>query len=278
MPVKLKYEIKLLLNNFFLRTKANGKGKCEVITVENVGGEDLLSTYSEKLLGLHINADFVWSTHIDKLSIELKKRTGLLRRIQKRVPKEKIVIIAEAIFNSLLRYGVAVFLKPVYDKEDLKMKKLPKDTTTLQTLQNSMLRVIFGLRLKNHINMKNVREEIKMMSVNQISVYHTLLEAYNVMRHLSSEQIHMKWKIIEKKYALRSITKKDLNVPEKPKLKCLGFTYNGAKLFNMLPCRMREPRTLIYLKHCQKSGYGKISLHINHHNLFISYIMIAVCL
>ena len=152
----------------------------------------------------------------------------------------------EAIFNSLLRYGVAVFLKPVYDKEDLKMKKLPKDTTTLQTLQNSMLRVIFGLKLKNHINMKNVREEIKMMSVNQISVYHTLLEAYNVMRHLSSEQIHMKWTIIERKYALRSITKGDLKVPDKPKLKCLGFTYNGAKLFNMLPVQMRkleEPNT-----------------------------------
>jgi hypothetical protein len=47
-----------------------------VIRVENVGGENLVSTYSEKLLGLHINADFVWSTHIDKLSIELKKRIG----------------------------------------------------------------------------------------------------------------------------------------------------------------------------------------------------------
>jgi hypothetical protein len=79
----------------------------------------LVITYSEKLLGLHINADFVWSTHIDKLSIELKKRIGLLRRIKKRVPKEKIVIIAEAIFNSLLRYGVAVFLKPVYDKVEI---------------------------------------------------------------------------------------------------------------------------------------------------------------
>ena len=31
-------------------------------------------------------------------------------------------------------------------------------------------------------------------------------------------------------YALRSITNKDLKVPEKPKLKCMGFTYNGAKL------------------------------------------------
>jgi hypothetical protein len=62
----------------------------------------------------------------------------------------------------------------------------------------------------------------------------------NVMRHLSSEQIHMKWKLVERKYALRSITKKKLNVPEKPKLKCLGFTYNGSKLFNMLPIKMKQ--------------------------------------
>ena len=33
-----------------------------------------------------------------------------------------------------------------------------------------------------------------------------------------------------------------INVPEKPKLKCLGFTYNGAKLFNMLPFQMRETK------------------------------------
>ena len=59
-------------------------------------------------------------------------------------------------------------------------------------------------KLKNRVNMKNLREEIKTMSVNQISVYHTLLEAYNVMRHLSSEKIYMKWKITERKYALKS--------------------------------------------------------------------------
>ena len=52
-------------------------------------------------LGLHINADFGWSTQIDQLSIEIKKRIGLLRRIKKRVPKEKNIIIAEAILNTL---------------------------------------------------------------------------------------------------------------------------------------------------------------------------------
>ena len=44
-------------------------------------------------------------------------------------------MIAEAIFNSLLRYGVAVFLKPVYDEEDLNRRKLPQNTNVLQTLQ-----------------------------------------------------------------------------------------------------------------------------------------------
>ena len=52
----------------------------------------------------------------------------------------------------------------------------------------------------------------------------------------------MKWTIIEKKYALRSSTNKNIKVPEKPKLKCMGFTYNGAKLFNMLPAQMREAK------------------------------------
>ena len=32
----------------------------------------------------------------------------------------------------------------------------------------------------------------------------------------------------KKKYSLRGITNNDLKVPEKPKLKCLGFTYNEA--------------------------------------------------
>ena len=37
-------------------------------------------------------------------------------------------------------------------------------------------------------------------------------------------------------------TNTDLKVPEKPKLKCTGFTYNGAKLFNMLPPQMKETK------------------------------------
>ena len=45
----------------------------------------------------------------------------------------------------------------------------------------------------------------------------------------------LRGKICPEKY-----DKKQLNVPEKPKLKCLGFTYNGAKLFNILPIKLKK--------------------------------------
>ena len=80
-----------------------------------------------------------------------------------------------------------------------------------------------------------------------------LLEAYNIMRHISSEQIHEKWTNIDK----RNITNNDLKVPEKPKLKCLGFTYSGAKLFNMVPLQMRETRNPNGLKTMSKDWIWK---------------------
>ena len=55
----------------------NSRGRGESITVNNIEGEKIQLTHTEKLLGIHINSNFDWSTHIDKISIELKKRTGI---------------------------------------------------------------------------------------------------------------------------------------------------------------------------------------------------------
>ena len=42
----------------------NSKGKSGKISAQIIGNEIINSTYSEKLLGLHINSDFQWNTHI----------------------------------------------------------------------------------------------------------------------------------------------------------------------------------------------------------------------
>ena len=89
--------------------------------------------------------------------------------------------------------------------------------------------------------MKKLREKWKMMSVNQLSVYHTLIETYNIIEKSSSEKIRTK--IVsaqEKAYHLRSGANRDLRVPAKPRLNCQGFSYCATKLYNKLPTEIRN--------------------------------------
>ena len=72
-------------------------------------------------------------------------------------------------------------------------------------------------------------------------VYHTLIEAYNVIKNSSSDQIKQKWSNKqENKYFLRSENSNNQKVPEKPISNCIDFSYTGAKLFNKLPSDMKE--------------------------------------
>ena len=59
----------------------------------------------------------------------------------------------------------------------------------------------------------------------------------------------MKWE--EKKdhkYTLRSSVNNELNVPKKPSIKSMGFSYNAPKLFNMLPSEIQETENIITFK------------------------------
>ena len=49
-------------------------------------------------------------------------------------------------------------------------------------------------------------------------------------------------KVQKNEYTLRSSIKNDLKIPEKPKAKCMNFTYYGSKLFNSLPSNIKEAK------------------------------------
>ena len=59
-----------------------------------------------------MSADLDWKVHIETLEKLLKQRLGLLRRIKYKIPKDKLQIVAEAILNSKIRYGIAVYGRP----------------------------------------------------------------------------------------------------------------------------------------------------------------------
>ena len=130
------------------------------------------------------------------------------------------------------------------EKEDLKAEHLPGETRTLQTLQNDMIRAVYGIRKDQHVNMRKLREEIRMMSVNQMGVYHTIVETYNITVKGSSEQLRAKMlPQEEQRYALRSRDHGDLRTTMKPKANCTGIVYFGPKIWNQLPSQIKEAKS-----------------------------------
>ena len=93
------------------------------------------------------------------------------------------------------------------------------EASSLQTMQNNMLKVIHGLR------MERLREKIKTMSVNQVAVYHTIMEVFNIIFPQNKSKISR----FTKKDTVKN-TNNFIRVPEISMKKCTGFTYCWAKL------------------------------------------------
>ena len=204
-----------------------------------VGGEILETSASEKLLGLIVNSDLNWTTHVDKLSTTLKQRLGFLRRIKYKVNSNKLQMIAEAIFQSKLRYGISVYTIPKFEFNNLEQAMDP-NISKLQVIQNDMMRLLIGKDRKSHTNMEKLRNELGMMSVNQLSVYHVAIEMFNIINNKSSESLHEEMKMESRGYGLRGLEEGKVRVPEKGKKSCNGFHYMGPKLWNFLPKHIRK--------------------------------------
>ena len=78
-----------------------------------------------------------------------------------------------------------------------------------------------------------------MFSVNQLNCYHSLIEAFNIIRHGSSEKIHDKW--LPRNQSLYSNRRQhDVKVPKVEHVRSQGFSYHAAKMWNQLPVNIKE--------------------------------------
>ena len=74
---------------------------------------------------------------LDILLIDLNKKIGQMRRMVNKIPRGKLLMIAEGIFQSKIRYGIALYLKPIYEVEDVKARKLSTEASKIQVIQNN---------------------------------------------------------------------------------------------------------------------------------------------
>ena len=143
---------------------------------------------------------------------------------------------------SKVRSGLAVYSKPKFEFNHQEQSMDP-DIAKLQVIQNDLLRLMQGKRRQSHTNMQKLREELKFMSINQLSCYHVAMEMYNIINHSSSDLLKEEFKIEKGRYELRCLNDGKVKAPEKGKKNCTGFSYIGPKFWNYLPCHIRKTTT-----------------------------------
>ena len=116
-------------NVFFLGTSCWCSSK-----IKNVGGGliscnfSLIAAYEPPSQFHNFLATSTWCTSKEHIfHVEFRSRR-IFFFLKWKIWK-KLNLIAEAIFNSKIRYGIPVYITPVFGEEELKLKRLSKNTS-----------------------------------------------------------------------------------------------------------------------------------------------------
>ena len=186
-----------------------------------------------KSLGVYIDEDLTWHSHIHKLCKKIASAIGAIKRVKPFVPQSTLL----NIYNSLVQSH--------FDYCSLVWGNCGK--TLSNKLQNRAARVVTSSNydvdvdsLFHNLSWKDLKSQRQIQ--NALMVFKSLNGL--VPEYLTSKFI----KRNESNYSLRDLVGK-LVVPF-PRTNYIknSFSYSGATLWNSLPCNIREPGSLNQFK------------------------------
>ena len=125
------------------------------------------SEKQHKFLGFHLNDQFNFDAHIDKVCNKLLKANFVLRKVKNQINAKQKTLIYNAIFKSNMEYGVGF-----WGQNENKTKKIVK-------LQKNALRYIYGASNKVHskplMRKYNILSFEDVVKINQLSIAHSVV-------------------------------------------------------------------------------------------------------
>ena len=109
----------------------------------------------------------------------------MIKRLREVLPYGQLSAVGEALINSKIRYGTAVYGSVRLSVEDPKIYEMHR----LQVLQNSLMRIVLGKRRTDHISVESLLQSTGYLSVNRLAAYHTLLEMFSIVKFVSIPNI-----------------------------------------------------------------------------------------
>lgn len=213
----------------------NEKGKEKLEEEIKVQNDIIQSSKNETLLGMKISANLQWKDHCNELKNTLRHRLFIIRQIREALPRKILPSIAEALFNSKVRYGIAAYGKIRLSENDTETGVMKQ----LQVLQNNMLRLITFKKLQDRIPIHELLKRTNMMSVNQMLAQHMMNEMWSIMYEQSNSDI---LEIVSKNsnYPTREVCHSKLNIIPQKFARKWGFMNQISSIWNKAPLEIRE--------------------------------------
>ena len=156
-----------------------------------VDGKEVTQSESEKLLGVVINSELTWRTHLygdnenEGLVPQLSKRIGILKKLSTRMSKDRLKQFASGIFYSKLSYCLPVFghvfgLESYKESNNRYTSYTTADNNRLQVLQNKLNRLITGAQQGTPTS--KLLEQTDSLSIQQMIAFQTMVMTAKILK------------------------------------------------------------------------------------------------
>ena len=201
----------------------------------NIDGVLIEESLVEKHLGVLISNNLKWDEHIHNLCSKLRQKLGIISRLLQAIPRDHMLKIVDAFFMSHIRYGLAIYGKVRFQSSDPVNQLVRK----VQVLLNDALRLVFNVRMEDHVKVEDLLARADMLSVNQLTAEVILCETWKSQNNTVFDSLFRSMSH-ESGLVTRSVTRRDL-VPENFTRNAKNqFHYQAVKLWNLAGEKIRS--------------------------------------
>lgn len=186
-------------------------------TAITLNGKKIECNSSIKFLGIHIDSNMNWTSHIDTLCSRLSSVTYAIRVLKKQVHVNVLMAVYYANFYSIIRFGIAVW-GVTYKLENVFL------------CQKKTIRIILGMERLD--SCRGVFRRNKLLTVPAIYIY-------EVIKYLKTH--HDQFDLYKKSHSFNTRHKTDFDYPiHRKQLYERSIFYSALKLYNGLPRNLKE--------------------------------------
>ena len=164
-------------------------------------GSKLKPSKYVKNLGIYIDENLSWSTHINELSKKINRANGILAKLRYFATKKILILVYYAIFYSQLLYGCSVWSLTTVNNID-----------TIRILQKKCIRIINHAPYNSHTN--NLFEENKFLKLDDIIKFEQLKFVFLFKNGDLPKELNTLFKLNINTYNTRNASKGGLSIPK----------------------------------------------------------------